>query len=65
MHKDGSINIVWSEVIEDLNNSRTGQIDIVMGTPGSAQVTRCRLLKEYKNLFARTEDRFLYLSLNA
>ena len=36
---------------------------IRMGSPGSAQVTRCRLLAEYNNLVAHTKGAMLYLSL--
>jgi hypothetical protein len=34
-----------------------------MGSPGSAQVTRCRLLAEWSNLEAHTRGAMLYLRL--
>ena len=54
----------WEAVIRRLNQSRNGRLTIRMGSPGSAQVTRCRLLKEWKNLEARTVGRTLYLELS-
>ena len=37
----------WSSVIDRLNNNPKGELKIKMGSPGSAQVTRCRLLAEW------------------
>jgi hypothetical protein len=51
----------WDDVIRRVNE--TGRMTIRMGSPGSAQVTRCRLLKAYNGLFAETEGAFLRLSL--
>jgi len=53
----------WPAVIQKLNESRTGELKIRMGSPGSAQVTRCRLLAEWKNLEATTVGATLYLRL--
>jgi hypothetical protein len=44
----------WPAIIERLNRSQRGEIRISMGSPGSAQVTRCRLLAEWRNLQAFT-----------
>ena len=53
----------WEETIEQLNSSRSGEIRISMGSPGSAQVTRCRLLAQWRNLEASTTGRMLVLRL--
>ncbi|MEZ4332354.1 MAG: hypothetical protein R3F35_11405 [Myxococcota bacterium] len=53
----------WSTVIDRLNKSPKGELTIKMGSPGSAQVTRCRLLAEWTNLEARTKGATLYLRL--
>jgi hypothetical protein len=53
----------WPAVIERLNNDRKGEIRIKMGSPGSAQVTRCRLLAEWSNLEATTVGKTLILRL--
>ena len=53
----------WPAVIERLNNDPKGEIRIKMGSPGSAQVTRCRLLAEWSNLEATTVGRTLILRL--
>jgi len=53
----------WPAVIERLNNDRKGEIRIKMGSPGSAQVTRCRLLAEWSNLQATTVGKTLILRL--
>ena len=57
------ISINWDEEIERLNESPEGCLVIRMGSPGSAQVTRCRLLATYNNLKATTIDRDLFLAL--
>jgi hypothetical protein len=33
-------------VIDRLNRNRSGELKVKMGSPGSAQVTRCRLLAQ-------------------
>ena len=53
----------WSEIIERLNRSRTGELALRMGSPGSAQVTRCRLLAQWANLEAKTVGATLHLRL--
>jgi hypothetical protein len=53
----------WSAVIERLNRSPRGELRIRMGSPGSAQVTRCRLLEQWTNLEVRTRGANLYLRL--
>jgi len=55
----------WTKVIEKLNSSKKGRVTIEMGSPGSAQVTRCRLLAEWANLEATTEGAKLHLRLAA
>ena len=53
----------WSAVIDRLNRSPRGELRIRMGSPGSAQVTRCRLLAEWSNLEATTKGATLHLRL--
>jgi hypothetical protein len=53
----------WDDVIDRLNRSPKGELRIKMGSPGSAQVTRCRLLVEWSNLEATTVRSILYLRL--
>jgi hypothetical protein len=53
----------WSSIISRLNESRSGELRIRMGSPGSAQVTRCRLLSEWSNLEVTTVGPILYLKL--
>lgn len=55
----------WSAIIERLNRSRSGELRIRMGSPGSAQVTRCRLLEQWSNLRVRTRGAILYIGLAA
>jgi hypothetical protein len=54
----------WAAIIERLNSSRTGELSIKMGSPGSAQVTRCRLLEEWNNLDVTTVGATLHLCLS-
>lgn len=51
----------WSAVVDRLNTSKSGELKIQMGSPGSAQVTRCRLLAEWSNLEATTKGSTLIL----
>ena len=37
----------WPAIIKKLNSSSSGKMRIKMGSPGSAQVTRCRLLEQW------------------
>jgi hypothetical protein len=53
----------WPAIIDRLNHSPRGELRIKMGSPGSAQVTRCRLLSEWSNLEATTLGATLYLRL--
>lgn len=53
----------WDTIIEQLNRSRSRKLRIRMGSPGSAQVTRCRLLEQWTNLRVRTRGATLYISL--
>lgn len=53
----------WSSIIQRLNASPRGELKIRMGSPGSAQVTRCRLLEEWSNLEVTTVGETLHLSL--
>ncbi len=53
----------WPAIINRLNESRKGELRIRMGSPGSAQVTRCRLLEKWDNLEVWTDGPFLHLQL--
>ena len=53
----------WPAVIQRLNESKSGELTLRMGSPGSAQVTRCRLLAEWNNLEATTVGATLRLRL--
>jgi len=53
----------WSKVIDRLNGSRSGELKVKMGSPVSAQVTRCRLLAQWDNLDAETVGATLVLRL--
>ena len=53
----------WSSVIERLNRTPKREMRIKMGSPGSAQVTRCRLLEQWSNLEAETVGPTLILRL--
>ena len=53
----------WTAVIDRLNRSPRGELRIKMGSPGSAQVTRCRLLENWSNLEATTVGKTLILRL--
>lgn len=55
----------WDKIIERLNGSNTGRKSIEMGSPGSAQVTRVRLLQTFSNLKCTTEGAVLKLSVAA
>ena len=53
----------WGAIIERLNNSPSGSMKINMGSPGSAQVTRCRLLEQWNNLEVWTVGPVLHLKV--
>jgi len=55
----------WSSIIDRLNASPRGELRIRMGSPGSAQVTRCRLLEEWRNLEVSTVGETLHLRLKS
>ncbi len=53
----------WPRIISKLNRTPQKRLSFAMGSPGSAQVTRCRLLSEWRNLRAWTVGKTLYLEL--
>ncbi len=53
----------WDKVIRSLNDSPFGVMTVQMGSPGSAQVTRVRLLQCFTNLKASTRGSALTLQL--
>lgn len=53
----------WTSVIDRLNRSPRGELRVKMGSPGSAQVTRCRLLENWANLDVSTIGSTLILRL--
>ncbi len=61
--RDGTRN--WATVIEKVKASKSGKKSITMGTPGSAQVTRCRLLREYPGLDITTESNVLKIAVKS
>lgn len=63
MQRKGPKRRDWSELIERLNESPRGVLRVRMGSPGSAQVTRVRLLEQYRGLRARTQGEVLHLEL--
>lgn len=52
----------WESIIDRLN-SKGKPIRIKMGSPGSAQVTRVRLMELYEGLNAHTKGSYLHLDL--
>ena len=52
----------WPDQIKRLNESKRGVRRIKMGSAGSSQVTRVRLLKEWNGLFAKTKGDVLYIA---
>jgi hypothetical protein len=55
----------WSAIIDRLNRNPRGELRIRMGSPGSAQVTRCRLLAEWSNIEVTTRGSTLHLRLGS
>jgi len=53
----------WNAVIDRLNRSARGQLRIRMGSPGSAQVTRVRLLEQWAGVEIPTVGPVLVLRL--
>lgn len=54
----------WPAIIARLNKNPRGELRIPMGSPGSAQVTRCRLLEQWSNLQAFTVGSTLILRVS-
>jgi hypothetical protein len=54
----------WNQIISRLNTTPSGELRIKMGSPGSAQVTRCRLLEEWSNLEVTTTGPVIHLRLH-
>ena len=54
----------WGAIVERLNNSASGTMKINMGSAGSAQVTRCRLLEQWNDLEVWTVGPILHLKVN-
>lgn len=53
----------WNKIVLGVINRKSSRKKkIIMGSPGSAQVTRCRLLETYPALFAKTDGSVLILS---
>jgi len=63
-HNSMSTRKNWPAIIDRLNNNSKGSVSIKMGSPGSAQVTRCRLLEQWNGLEVRTVGSTLHLSLS-
>lgn len=55
----------WPAIIRRLNASKKGEMSIRMGSPGSAQVTRIRLLENWRNLEVTTVGSMLHLKLKS
>ncbi len=53
----------WPAVMARLNDTPSGTIAIRMGSAGSAQVTRVRLLKEWGNIDVWTAGPMLHIEL--
>ena len=55
----------WDRIIEELNVSSSGRRTIRMGSPGSAQVTRCRLVAQWAGLEIHTNGSLINLRLSS
>jgi hypothetical protein len=53
----------WDQVMAQLNAMPSGRLCVLMGSPGSAQVTRVRLLASFTNLKCKTEGSTIVLEL--
>lgn len=53
----------WETVVSRLNEGPHREVHVTMGSPGSAQVTRVRLLRDWDGVDVRTEGRVLMLTL--
>jgi len=54
----------WAKIIDSLSLLGT-PTSIIMGSPGSAQVTRCRLMDEYNGICVTTAGSRLSVWLTA
>lgn len=52
----------WAALVDEVHSNAGVELRIRMGSAGSAQVTRVRLLQEWKDLAVRTEGSLLILS---
>ena len=59
---DKDKNMNWESIIHNLNEGG-GTVKIQMGSPGSAQVTRCRLMDAYDGLYANTHGDPIFLEV--
>ena len=58
--------IDWKKIIEVLKKKPAGTKKTVkMGSPGSAQVTRCRLLNDFKGIHIKTKGNVITISNRA
>ena len=53
----------WPAIMARLNDTRSGKLAIRMGSDGSAQVTRIRLLTEWNNIDVWTVGSILHIEL--
>lgn len=53
----------WTAIIDRLVNTKSGRTRITMGSPGSAQVTRARLLETFAGIDVRTEGDTLIIEV--
>lgn len=53
----------WDRIIGRLNSGAKKRVSVRMGSPGSAQVTRMRLLDTWVNLHVWTSGDRVYLEL--
>ena len=63
MAKGTRVHRDWDKIIERLNKSKSKSTKIEMGSPGSAQVTRVRLLSLYDGLKISTEGNKLLIAI--
>ena len=54
----------WESIIDQLNESGE-RLRIKMGSPGSAQVTRCRLMSNYDGLDVQTKGSYSAMASTA
>ncbi len=51
----------WESIVEKFLRSKNKTRTVKMGSPGSAQVTRCRLLQTYEDIEVVTKEDKLIL----